>query len=767
MRWVWKTKWSRLRTEESGYVLIMSLFVLFIVSLIGIALAVIGIQEFNLSARTKLMDQAYAIAEAGLNRAAVQIRVDRSITITAPTGNNVYGVSGNTPQWEIAPPGQEFGDGAFTVQIWQSDLEPANPAMKVLISTGTVSRSDRTAERTIETRIVASAGGDYDASFDYCIYNGCSDSRATPWPDVEFLAGNFEIDGATPYPDPNDPMTPAGTTPHYPKGALYTRGTIDFPTELASGVRIRGDVIAEDDIYLSNVYGVDALGSGIKITGYDNPLTGEEEQAQVVAGLDGTGNLYVETVSGVLNQQTIDINGYLCAADNVEITSDMNITLSNPISMEGVVAGNDLLVSSSGGMIFGATGGIELGNIFTAGKTDIRSAASGGTRFSLCNAGRDAMGLGVYLETETGGAIGRGGSSCGPIFTEGKVVALTNTNSEIQLGNIYAGTDTGTPSTYLGGTGVDVTARHANIGMGNVVSRGRVNLNIVDTSRVISGVNIRAGTDSSTGTGGVGIDVNATGARIGLSGDLTAQGSIGVEALSLWGNIGKSWSGNDINISLTGLGGYNSGSLSAVGNVSFDALNLVNWNTTLERVKANGNAEVTFRGAIGSGTLKGVEAGGNITLHNYFLLGAFNVQNLEGEDAGSWSGADPSNDSIWCGGNVNLGVFGLTWLNIAEDTEAYGTISKSGLFISGTTHPDVAALRGWTPGVDLPGLPDMAPWTDESGDEIEITVGPEDADMTRLQQTPPIVDQRTLLSIAGLENQTELVEPNWFYFETA
>src|SRR5659263_196998 len=84
---VWKKlKSNKLNSEESGYILIMSLFVLIILFLIGTTLAVLGIQEFNLSARTKLMDQAYAIADAGVNRAAVALQMDSNLSKTVTPG---------------------------------------------------------------------------------------------------------------------------------------------------------------------------------------------------------------------------------------------------------------------------------------------------------------------------------------------------------------------------------------------------------------------------------------------------------------------------------------------------------------------------------------------------------------------------------------------------------------------------------------------------------------------------------------------------------
>ncbi|MBK5094021.1 MAG: hypothetical protein JJE48_10975, partial [Actinobacteria bacterium] len=59
---------KNLSDDQCGYVLFLALFVLLIVSLVGVALIVVGTSEVNLSARSKMMERAYSIAEAGIDR---------------------------------------------------------------------------------------------------------------------------------------------------------------------------------------------------------------------------------------------------------------------------------------------------------------------------------------------------------------------------------------------------------------------------------------------------------------------------------------------------------------------------------------------------------------------------------------------------------------------------------------------------------------------------------------------------------------------------
>ena len=190
---------SRVANNEAGYILMMGLFVMGILILMGIALAVMGIQEFELSSRTKMMDQAYLIADSGVNSAAVALENNLENNPTAPSPvypATVDGMlTGTTPF---------TGGGEFTYWVYQSDQSPNDANYKVIKSKGTITKQVKTVERIILARIVlGGVSTKYDASFDYLMYNGMSDDHTKIWnPSLGFEStteGTFGLDGANSY----------------------------------------------------------------------------------------------------------------------------------------------------------------------------------------------------------------------------------------------------------------------------------------------------------------------------------------------------------------------------------------------------------------------------------------------------------------------------------------------------------------------------------------------------------------------------------------
>jgi hypothetical protein len=538
MTWVCKFKAGRFNRDESGYVLMMSLFVILILFLLGTTLAIMGIQEFTLSARTKVMDQAYAIADAGVNRAAValQMKADPDFATTSPTYDpaNPDGTAQSGPNLE------NFGGGQFTWWVFQSDTVPTNSAYKIIRSKGTMSRSGRTAERTIETRIIMGAGGgEYDASFDYLFYNGNRDNLTSPpdWPTTRLfgavaIAGNYTWDGATPYQNAT------------PRGAVYVKGGINAITGFMGDLNIMGNVVATNDITLGNCYGLGWSDPGLVLKG------------KAIAGIDGSGNATIKTgpnvgvtntgirISNNLNGPAVAGTGFgVMAAGDVTIQTNTNLSFGTPLVVDNIKAGGNVTISGS----VNISKDIMIGDIVSGLKTGILSRWLTGISVGSIYAGQGTDNLGVNLDTVAASQI-----NTSNIYSHGRVNATARV-AGINVGSVTAGNDR--PGEGVGGTGVAWDIRYLSQGaIGNITSAGEVDL----YANGVSGItckSITAGTSDGSGTGGTGVWFHgATLASIssqvaGVYYDTSSIGDV-IATMSAGSNIniGGVWSGRNVDL---------------------------------------------------------------------------------------------------------------------------------------------------------------------------------------------------------------------------
>jgi len=590
---------GKVANNEEGYILEMSLFVMMILILMGIALVVMGMQEYELSSRVKMMDQAYLIADAGINSAAVTLEPNPTFkdavtpTYTAPYTSAIATNAGNSGG------GTDFGGtgGKFTYWVYQSE-QNSDSSYKVIKSKGTITSQGKTVERIIVARVVLGAGGqDYDASFDYLIYNGCSDDlNAGTWPksrfgDWGYLSGQFTFDGSSTY------------NGHAPKGAVYTRGNVEIPVSLAGGVTYKGNIVATDNISLQNQWSVSGTwrgGGGIDV------------QGNAVAGIDGTGTATVSTTGSLGN--AISMEGYLCAPQNVTVSTVGNINFSSAISLGGIVSGGS--VSSTGTATVG--GGLALGNIFSVGRTTIKSNFSGGVTYGNINTGKDASSPYIGLWAETAVAGGISGTN---VYSSGQVRGLSTVNLlNMNLGSVYAddNTSTGGP----GGTGIDFDTTMGNINCTRLQTTGKVD--IYQRNAFYSGNgDIYAGTDAVGGVGGTGVKIDTTGVA-NITGNITSQGTIDVGTVGLGVQTGNWWSGNDIPFSFNGIGG-NIGNLSADHDLTF-SLGSVGY--SVGKLWAGNDLRVTATQIIGGGSLGNMVATHNLIFHSSNGIGGSGVGNM-------------------------------------------------------------------------------------------------------------------------------------------
>lgn len=483
MKWPSGIKWGRVKSDESGYILILSLFVMVIATIIGMGLIVVGMNEFTLSNRTKLMDRAYDIAEAGVNRAAVQLKIDPGLSTDNLVTDHLYMVG--TPQWPHGDPAgdtEEFEGGHYNVTIWQSERtsphdETQNPQYKVIRSTGKVESGGMTAQRTIEARIISGAPNiEYDASFDYCIYNGFNEEQGHgTWPPgaTPTWVGSFTWDGYT------------ISEGRIPKGAIYTKGNINIPCAVFGDLNIIGNLVATDNITLKSDWGFNNGDNGINVT-----------KGNIVAGLNrdaistpDRNTAYVtmnlsfgrSTAINVYGDNAPD-KGYIVAANDVIVDNEGSATFGAPlqigakpgtnVSQGGIMAGDSVSITSNIALTLSGNG-IQIGNVISGGKTVIRNTSST-MNINNITAGKATDGTGIQVTADrttnwlwwwipskltiTGGDI-----------SAGKIVA-SSTSAKLDLGDVKAGSDSA-------GAGLVFTTDNVNNNtIGNISSVGTISI---------------------------------------------------------------------------------------------------------------------------------------------------------------------------------------------------------------------------------------------------------------------------------------------------
>ena len=875
---------EKVRSDEGGYILIMSLFVLVTLFLIGVALAVVGINEFHLSARTKMMDQAYSIAEAGVNQATVELKIKPDLV--RETGDGVNNYPNGTPQWQTSD-WVDFGGGQFKVQMYQSETPPynTNPRYKVIKSTGRVNKQQRTAERTIEVRFVAGAANQqYDASFDYLIsvFNKDRvDQGLVPYP---FPPGgnvadeSYTLDGKS-----QDDATNGSGSMMYPKGCFYARGPIHSYKFFFGNFKILGNIVSTDAIVQYSTFAgliipnMQLLIDGNMIAGFDPTVPGGTPFPEGIPYVPPSPTVKMGDISinigftGVFNGGfKVGSGSYIAAAKDVTFASLANLNLTSPVEITGgIIAGGNVTCDSA----FSINNPLILGNIFCGGETGsgnvlIRHSASLGCTFGNINAKK--------LDIINAVAFTTGGN----IYVSDKFTANTAI-AYVKVGEIRAGrgpdnisVDINAPATRLdatsitctgeakialgaigatqfnvssvtaginpgNGKGIELTsvsgiagiapnmtavgdifvtnAAVGAVGIGNIKCAQNVNLNLgagfaCNAGTVTAGgdltVNILAGGVNVLGDVKAGGNISCTAAAIGGSdiANLSAVGNIdltvtpglvsNVDNVYARGNIdidtgggvavgiGKVWAGGNVgslddrmtlSAVYTGVGSVNdlSGGIRAGGSVYIGP---TAWCDITGPIQANGNVDITntFDWWLFAFTCDGIWAGQSIklvksaSLENYWEVGLINDGSEDGIRYGTTADLTCGTvaSSMMAIGNFTGGHSGgngyITYGGSAPTKSGSGTIYSKGERPQSVASPGIGS-----PTVDLGTLPTLPSNPDFPGTLVPFTDNPYDSNDSydKLKQTPPKVDSKVLLELAGLEAPVTPLDPNWAYFE--
>lgn len=596
----------QLVSDESGYLLAMSLLVLFVLTMVGVAVLVMGVSEASLSRRQFVMDQAYLVAEAGIDRALIACSQDEnnlSTNVTAGvqwTANEVFG--GDTKQ-------------NYTANVYRNEAYPTNGYHKKIVSTGTFQYAGGTVQRKIEAKVfVPVLGKDYDASFDYIIFNGNNSGSTRAWPQaddgsVKYWAGQFLYDGSSPDPEG-----------HRPKGAVYMNGNLNFPCALAGSLVFVGNVVATGDISMSTNWSVQLQNRGIQVIGPD-PATQDGIVGGIVAGLGkpaysggdvGSGNVHVTVTANAgfntsyqvgASAGQIDFDGNplpqfrsgITAAGDVSVETTGNTNFGSPCNIGYSPSGG--VIKSGGNVTVGDTANIlaanmKLGNIWSVQRTKITSMWSTGVDISSIHTGMNPnavsvdgvaySGVGTGIDTNAGSVNVPGG-----IYSRGKVVIIEDL-ANVSVGAIQAGNDLGI-DVLTGGDGLYFEVDWAaGMTIGNITSTGRARF----TAKKASAMNM--GTVAAGNNGGTGILYDGSTFSDIQTGTLTAVGSVlanNSDGTRL--RTGAIWSGGnvDMNGSANWFTDIGDNSIYVTGNANYSvkAMGYIRGNSADNLYFTNGN----------------------------------------------------------------------------------------------------------------------------------------------------------------------------------
>lgn len=552
---------GRIASEESGYLLAMSLLVMFVLTVVGVAVLVMGVSEATLSRRQFVMDQAYLIAEGGIDRALIACSQNENSLST----NVNPGV-----QWTTT---EKFGgddNQSYTAQVFRNDEYPTNGYHKRIVSTGNYNYAGGVVTRKIEAKVfVPVLGKDYDASFDYVIFNGNNSGSTRPWPQpevgsVKYWMGQFLYDGSSPDPEG-----------HVPKGAVYMNGNLNFPCALGGSLVFVGNVVATGDIRFSTNWAAQFGNRGIQVIG-PSPAVQNGKVGGVIAGLgkpaytgadNGAGNCRIEVTANLGFSSSLmigaspgqsdfdgnplpqNMSGITAAGDvTVEVTGNTN--WGSPCVIGAQPAGGGIW--SGGNVTIGDTANIlaanmRIGHIWSVQRTKITSMWSSGMDIASIHSGVNPnnvsidgvgySGVGTGIDTNAGSVNVPGG-----IYSRGKVVIIEDL-ANVSVGAITAGNDLGI-DVLTGGDGLYFEVDWAaGMTIGNVTSTGRARF----TAKKASGMTI--GTVAAGNNGGTGILFDGSTFCDIQTGALTAVGSVlanNSDGTRL--RTGAIWSGGSVNL---------------------------------------------------------------------------------------------------------------------------------------------------------------------------------------------------------------------------
>ena len=118
-----------IKSDEAGYVMIMTIFTVIILLFVGLAMIVSAVSEVTMSKRTTVMDQSYSLAENG---------IDRGIAAVANNEGSLQTLTNAGQQWTSTEPitAEAGGTASYTVTVYQDTNFPGQAGHKTVVSKG-------------------------------------------------------------------------------------------------------------------------------------------------------------------------------------------------------------------------------------------------------------------------------------------------------------------------------------------------------------------------------------------------------------------------------------------------------------------------------------------------------------------------------------------------------------------------------------------------------------------------------------------------------
>lgn len=660
-------------SDQSGQVMPVAVVALAILFLICMMIIVVAIGELRISTLAKESLRAYRIAEAGVNRAMNELRIDTDLTSPDTANPNLLNwppqaLAGGAQPEPTDVHQQSFGSGEYEVWLYQDPVYPTDHSKKVIVSYGQVTESGDEISRTIQTRVDFQAENPnaFDA-FNFLVYQGDEDDDGGDVFEVDNSFGSYELNGIG-----------AGGD----GWGIYSKGPIELHADwFGWDCNVVGNVISEDYVKVGSVASLAPLDiHGTVYAGIDNegpagdPTNLDNCDITCNVNFFAVGDMYVGKVYAAddVNVETICQISLLGVSGAMDI--DLGIECGGSVDILGVasggVFGGGIDIGHAGN---GPTDGIKAGDGVEAdawltdmdiGDIECGYDVDGGQRVginfdaaALGNIGAgdietvgyvDLLGAAGYIHTrdiwagvkrndgvtqdslsvQADGVVG--GFQANDIVARGRVDLMAAVGG-FDVGNIWAGYEyinTGLPLSWQR-RGVDILAVLGGFDTDDIYSFGEVDADL-DFAAGGSMGDVEAGTDALDGNGGNGVDVLVIAGGIGID-DVKCRGKANMVFGLAGAGVGDIHAGTEnagghggTGINIVGAaGGANVGDCTCTGRLDVTSVAAVvdvddcvvgTNSTTLVNGMGTGGDGIAFNTGIGGITADNITSRGRVPL---------------------------------------------------------------------------------------------------------------------------------------------------------
>ena len=353
---------EKLRTSDKGFAMVLTLFVIIIISMLALTMLMVAAYQYKDANRTKPSTRAFDLAQAGISYGCSYLAQD-----------NVP-----DPGWNSSD--QTLGAmGSFNVTV--TTEAPASSHIYKIVSSGTYTSKegtglDRKYVRWLEERVqYGGSQGHFDAFNNYVLFSKNGDiSMSGGWDFV--TASNLTVDG----------NIYAKNVTIYNQKKAFAGGTIS----VTGNVYATGDVSLKAESVVAAYAGVN-VGGSVRSTGstqlYSKVAAGAGAGVSVDGAINALGDVLVRAYAGAVADSGATVSGEVKSGGSVNVQAQDGFVTATTASTGKITAVGDTNVSAQSSTWSGLQA--NTGDISCNGSSSLYSDSwySFGAAFSKVNVG--------------------------------------------------------------------------------------------------------------------------------------------------------------------------------------------------------------------------------------------------------------------------------------------------------------------------------------------------------------------------------------------